>query len=52
MALLGEFQSARLAVELAYRSKRRLFGLASIAQMRDFVAPPWQPEPGRGRGRP
>ncbi|EGO96886.1 hypothetical protein APM_0206 [Acidiphilium sp. PM] len=52
LALLDEFQSAGLVVELTYRSKRRLFGLAGMARMRDFVAPPRRPEPGRGRGRP
>ena len=36
MALLDEFQSTGLVVELTYRSKRRLFGLAGMARMRDF----------------
>lgn len=52
MALLDKFQSAGLVVELTYRSKRRLFGLAGMARMRNFVAPPRRPELGRGRGRP
>ena len=41
-----------IAVEVTHRSKRRLFGLAGLAPLRDEVAPPRRPEPGRGRGRP
>ena len=52
LALLDEFQAAGLVVELTHRSKRRLFGLAGMERMRDYVAPPRRPEPGRGRGRP
>jgi hypothetical protein len=41
-----------IAVEVTHRCKRRLFGLAGLAPLRDEVAPPRRPEPGRGRGRP
>jgi hypothetical protein len=51
-ALLEEFQTARLVVEVTHRSRRRLFGLAGLAPLRDGVAPPRRPQPGRGRGRP
>ncbi len=51
-ALLDEFRAAGIAVEVTHRSKRRLFGLAHLAPLRDGVAPPRRPEPGRGRGRP
>ena len=39
-------------VEVTRRSKRRLFGLAGLAPLRNEVAPPRRPERGRGRGRP
>src|SRR4051812_44833350 len=39
-------------VEVTHRSKRRLFGLADLAPLRDDIRPPYRPEPGRGRGRP
>ena len=51
-ALLEQFQKAGIVVEVTHRSKRRLFGLAGLAPLRDGVAPPRRPEPGRGRGRP
>jgi len=51
-ALLDAFCAAGLAVEVTHRSKRRLFGLAALAPLRTHVAPPYHPEPGRGRGRP
>jgi len=51
-ALLDEFAAAGIAVEVTHRSKRRLFGLTGLAPLRDQVAPPRRPEPGRGRGRP
>ena len=51
-ALLASFQGAGIAVEVSHRSKRRLYGLAGLAPLRDEVAPPRRPEPGRGRGRP
>ena len=41
-----------IAVEVTHRSKRRLYSLATLAPVRDRVAPPRRPEPGRGRGRP
>jgi hypothetical protein len=50
--LLDEFCAMGIAVEVTHRSKRRLFGLAGLAPLRDQVAPPRRPEPGRGRGRP
>ncbi|HKM63352.1 MAG TPA: hypothetical protein VJY39_12775 [Acidisphaera sp.] len=43
---------AGIVVEVTRRSKRRLFGLADLAPLRDEVVPPRRPEPGRGRGRP
>lgn len=51
-ALLDGFQAAGIAVEVTHRSKRRLFGLAGLAPLREVVAPPRRPLPGRGRGRP
>ena len=51
-ALLDQFCAAGIAVEVTHRSKRRLFGLSALAPLRDEVAPPRRPEPGRGRGRP
>jgi hypothetical protein len=51
-ALLDGFCAAGIAVEVTHRSKRRLFGLAALAPLRKHVAPPYHPEPGRGRGRP
>jgi hypothetical protein len=50
--LLDGFCEAGLAVEVTHRSKRRLFGLAGLAPLREQVAPPRRPMPGRGRGRP
>ena len=50
--LLAGFCRDGIAVEVTHRSKRRLFGLAGLAPLRDEVAPPRRPEPGRGRGRP
>ncbi len=51
-ALLDGFQADGVAVEVTHRSKRRLFGLAALAPLRDEVAPPRRPMPGRGPGRP
>lgn len=51
-ALLDQFCAAGIAVEVTHRSRRRLFGLAGLAPLRDQVAPPRRPVPGRGRGRP
>jgi hypothetical protein len=52
IALLDAFAEAEIVVEVTHRSKRRLFGLAGLAPLRDEVAPPRRPEPGRGPGRP
>jgi hypothetical protein len=52
IALLDAFVEAEIVVEVTHRSKRRLFGLAGLAPLRDEVAPPPRPEPGRGPGRP
>jgi hypothetical protein len=51
-ALLDRFCADGIAVEVTHRTKRRLFGLTGMAPLRDQVAPPRRPEPGRGRGRP
>ena len=51
-ALLDAFARSGIAVEVTHRSKRRLFGLAGLAPLREQVRPPRRPEPGRGRGRP
>jgi hypothetical protein len=51
-ALLDAFCVAGIAIEATHRSKRRLFGLKGLAPLRESVAPPRRPEPGRGRGRP
>jgi hypothetical protein len=50
--LLDAFCAAGIAVEVTHRSKRRLFGLAGLAPLRDAVRPPARPDPTRGRGRP
>jgi hypothetical protein len=50
--LLDRFCADGIVIEVTHRSKRRLFGLADLAPLRDGVAPPRRPEPGRGRGRP
>ena len=51
-ALLDRFCREGIAIEVTHRSKRRLYGLAGLAPLRDGVAAPRRPEPGRGRGRP
>src|SRR5215467_1476439 len=51
-ALLDDFYRAGIAVEVTHRSKRRLFGLAGLAPLREVVRPPDRPDPNRGRGRP
>jgi hypothetical protein len=51
-ALLEDFRAADIAVEVTHRSARRLYALAGLAPLRDQVAPPRRPIPGRGRGRP
>jgi hypothetical protein len=50
--LLDDFRAAGVVVEVTHRSKRRLFGLIGLAPLREEVAPPRRPRPGRGRGRP
>jgi hypothetical protein len=50
--LLGRFCADGIAIEVTHRSKRRLYGLSELSPLRDGVAPPRRPEPGRGRGRP
>jgi len=50
--LLDGFAADRIVVEVTHRAKRRLFGLAGLAPLRDGTAAPRRPEPGRGRGRP
>ena len=52
IGLLDGLVTAGLAVEVTHRAKRRLFGLAGMAPLRDGVAAPRRPEPGRGPGRP
>jgi len=52
LQLLDSFCADGIAIEVTHRSKRRLFGLAGLAPLRDEVSPPRRPEPGRGRGRP
>ena len=50
--LLDGLVAAGVAVEVTWRSKRRLFGLKDMAPLGAAVRPPYRPEPGRGRGRP
>ena len=50
--LLDGLVAAGVAVEVTHRSKRRLFGLQGMTPLGHAVAPPYRPEPGRGRGRP
>ena len=50
--LLDGLVNAGVAVEVTQRSKRRLFGLKAMAALAKRCAPPYRPEPGRGRGRP
>ena len=52
LLLLEEFCAAGIVVEMTHRSRRRIFGLAGLAPLRNEVAPPRRPQPGRGRGRP
>ena len=51
-ALLDRFCLEGIAIEVSHRAKRRLFGLAALAPLRDGAAPPRRPDPSRGRGRP
>ena len=50
--LLDGLVAAGIAVEVTWRSKRRLFGLKDMAPLAEAVRRPYRPEPGRGRGRP
>ena len=50
--LLDDLVAAGIAIEVTHRARRRLFGLAGMAPLREAVRPPYRPEPGRGRGRP
>ncbi len=52
LRLLDELCAAEIAIEVTHRSKRRLFGLAGLAPLRDVVRPPYRPDPNRGPGRP
>ena len=51
-ALLDELTTLGVAVEVTRRRKRRLWGLAGLAPLREATAAPRRPTPGRGRGRP
>ncbi len=50
--LLDAFCADGIAVEVTHRCKRRLFALRTLAPLREGVAVPRRPVPGRGRGRP
>jgi hypothetical protein len=50
--LLNEFVRDGLVVEVTHRAKRRLFALRGLTPLRDEIAPPRRPLPGRGPGRP
>jgi len=50
--LLDEFARDGLVVELTHRAKRRLFALRGLTPLRDEIAPPRRPMPGRPPGRP
>jgi hypothetical protein len=50
--LLGRFVTEGTVIEVTHRSRRRLFGLAGLAPLREEVAPPYRSEPGRRPGRP
>jgi len=50
LRLLDSFCEAGIAVEVTHRSARRLFGMTSLAPLRDGVRPPRRP--GGVRGRP
>jgi hypothetical protein len=52
LKILEELCRAEIAIEVTHRSKRRLFGLAGLAPLREVVRPPYRPEPNRGPGRP
>jgi hypothetical protein len=50
--LLDEFVRDGLVVEVTHRAKRRLFALCGLIPLRDEIAPPRRPLPGRPPGRP
>jgi hypothetical protein len=50
--LLDEFVGDGLVVEVSHRAKRRLFALRGLTPLRDEIAPPRRPLPGRPPGRP
>lgn len=50
--LLDEFVRDGLVVEVTHRAKRRLFALRGLTPLRDEIAPPRRPLPGRPPGRP
>jgi hypothetical protein len=50
--ILDGLVTAEIAIEVAYRAKRRLFALQGLAPLRDSVRPPYRPDPNRARGRP
>ncbi len=50
--LLDEFVRDGLVIEVTHRAKRRLFALRGLTPMRDEIAPPRRPLPGRRPGRP
>lgn len=50
--LLEEFRRLGVAVEVSHRRRGRLYGLAGLAPLRERVAPPRRPQPGRRPGRP
>jgi hypothetical protein len=50
-ALLDRFCREGIAIEMTHRSKRRLYGLAGLAPLRDGVAAPRRPSRG-GPGTP
>ncbi|WP_234730193.1 hypothetical protein [Acidocella facilis] len=52
LRILEALQAAAIVIEVTHRSKRRLFGLAGLAPLRERVRPPYRPVPGRRPGRP
>lgn len=50
--ILDGLVAVEIAIEVTHRSKRRLFGLKSLAPLRQVVRGPYRADPSRGRGRP
>jgi len=50
--LLDDFVNDGVVVEVTHRAKRRLFALRGLTPLRDEIAPPRRPLPGRRPGRP